>query len=727
MPSSALSFSNEIPDATTIGHDDDDSLGSDEGSEASDQGSKVSASEYDGDLADMPSKILFTELECRRRVTNYKNDPEDLIRVCGNRFGSCSRSHVGATRYGAGVYQTVAGRNRFVDGQGGTCISNEEYQEMLRVENLVRNQDMAAAGRALGARNTPDAKGTKGRMLDTPPSVVRGRMGGKDENRTGGFIKGRFKTPPPKVDPKASVSAAKGGGTVAAASFLKPAPPGVRKGGPGGAAIKPAAAIEPDPMLETMQNLAMTLGSLSTQMKDMQTEIKNLKAAPPPKVYPPAETEYAEPPPSVATGPFYAIAYGRDGHQGVYGSWSECAGLVTGVPGNVFQKFSTLEAATEFVRRYNVGRSERQTENPGGNLFRDGPEGIGGNLVNSSGPYAQGEAAFEKFLGTQENDGEVHPPLSFFGPDPSIKKEDEFYGFDLTTEWDVGKILLPPGLEVGLGKGVTQAITDVVSLPGGYQSNVGNDEEGLALFTQSMAEMAHGNKSEMELFGRPDFNWRSGGRTSLRAVTSQKKLQARLKILVKVGQRVRRQTIKLVSNGLKRSGWKDEQKIVSWAQGGPIYRLVSDTLDYNLFLHQYLLGLTNSKVSWDFINTEIQHHVEELVMIRSTADSRIQALLLIYCYLRDGHAAGWQSTSLQTQRNMEMFAMRHGDSDSDDNTGTPEVATGNREMCPKCATTLHSGGSRACPWSNMSNKKAKLAGAQALRVNGLIPPTAGDG
>jgi hypothetical protein len=76
---------------------------------------------------------------------------------------------------------------------------------------------------------------------------------------------------------------------------------------------------------------------------------------------------------------------------------------------------------------------------------------------------------------------------------------------------------------------------------------------------------------------------------------------------------------------------------------------------------------------------------------------------------------------------MEMFAMRHGDSDSDDNIEIREVTTGNREMCPKCATTLHSGGSRACPWSNMSNKKAKLAGAQALRVNGLIPPTAGDG
>jgi hypothetical protein len=106
---------------------------------------------------------------------------------------------------------------------------------------------------------------------------------------------------------------------------------------------------------------------------------------------------------------------------------------------------------------------------------------------------------------------------------------------------------------------------------------------------------------------------------------------------------------------------------MAWAQGGPIYRLVSDTLDYNLSLYQYLMDLSSSQVKWSYVNTKIQRHVDKLVMIRSTANSRIRALILVYCYLRDAHVAGWQSSTLQAQRNIEMFALKVGDSNSNDN------------------------------------------------------------
>jgi hypothetical protein len=210
-----------------------------------------------------------------------------------------------------------------------------------------------------------------------------------------------------------------------------------------------------------------------------------------------------------------------------------------------------LELANEFIQQYNVGQMDREKEAKG-NLFWEGPEDIGNiETMTSSGPYAQGEQAFRSFLG-QGSGGiqETRPPLKFFGPDPSEKTEEEFYGYDLSAKWDVNKNLLPEGMEPELGKGIAQAVTDVVSLPGGFQSNLGNEEEGLALFTQSMTEMAHGSKAEADIFGRPDFNWRASGRTSLKSVTSAAKLQKRVKMLVKLGQRVRQQTIKLLVNGL---------------------------------------------------------------------------------------------------------------------------------------------------------------------------------
>jgi hypothetical protein len=354
------------------------------------------------------------------------------------------------------------------------------------------------------------------------------------------LAKGRFKTPPPRggTPPVKSKFAARATAKAnprydgVAQGLVKTAQSGARPVPL--AKPPPKAAAVPDPMLATMQTLAQSLGNLNNQMQDMSKALKDLqaesktkpkaglKAPPPPAPY--------ELPPSGLTGPFYAVAYGLNGHQGIYATWSKCATWVTGVPGNVFQKCSSLEEANGFIHQYNASQQARKKEAQGGNLFREGPGGITGNLVvNSSGPYAQGELAFERLVGKHEGEREVNPPLAFFGPDPPIKKEEEFYGFNLSTEWDINKILLPKGFDSSIGKGVVQAVADVVSLPGGYQSNVGNDEEGLALFTQSMAEMAHGNKADSEIFGRPDFTWRPSGRTSLKSVTSAAKLTKRFK------------------------------------------------------------------------------------------------------------------------------------------------------------------------------------------------------
>jgi hypothetical protein len=128
------------------------------------------------------------------------------------------------------------------------------------------------------------------------------------------------------------------------------------------------------------------------------------------------------------------------------------------------------------------------------------------------------------------------------------------------------------------------------------------------------------------------------------------------------------------------------------------------------------MGLASSPVKWSYVHTEIQHHVEEMVLIRSTSNSRIQALLFLYCYLRDGHASGWQSSSLQAQRNVEMYSSQvEEDSENERISNTREDVCVTSNICQKCGTCLHSGGTRACPWGNLSNKKAKQAGADFLR------------
>jgi hypothetical protein len=171
-----------------------------------------------------------------------------------------------------------------------------------------------------------------------------------------------------------------------------------------------------------------------------------------------------------------------------------------------------------------------------------------------------------------------------------------------------------------------------------------------------------------------------------------------------------------MTNALKRAGWTDDNAVAAWAQGGPLYRMTSDTIDYYLSLHQHFISLSASSLDWNYVQTEINHHCEELTLIRSISDSRIQALVHLYCYLRDGHSASWHSASLQAIRNEELF--NRGVSEyCGESSGTP---TG-MMLCSKCGTTIHGGGLKACPWANLSQKKAKAAAAKYLRGAVVIP------
>jgi hypothetical protein len=144
---------------------------------------------------------------------------------------------------------------------------------------------------------------------------------------------------------------------------------------------------------------------------------------------------------------------------------------------------------------------------------------------------------------------------------------------------------------------------------------------------------------------------------------------------------------------------------------GSLFRQSDSYLNFFLF----------SRVTWSYVHTEIQHHVEEMSLKRSTADSQIQALVFLYCYLRDAHAVGWQSTSLQAQRNVELFSQECNPEDSDCEPTNTQGTNMSLLTCQKCGTALHSGGMRNCPWGNLSNNKAKAAAAKSIRGGIAIP------
>jgi hypothetical protein len=261
-------------------------------------------------------------------------------------------------------------------------------------------------------------------------------------------------------------------------------------------------------------------------------------------------------------------------------------------------------------------------------------------------------------------------------------------------------------------------MVDVIAIPGGFCG--GEDEADgneMALLGEAMGELVSQGRSQMGGATKSDLHWRSRKRTSLRQITGLNSLRKRIKVLLKMRNKVLKHTILSVRNSCKRAGWEDLERIEAWAHGGYITRITRDALDYYLSLHQHLMGLLSAGAPWEYTKMELDHHVEELDLIRSTQDSRLQAICSLYAYLRDGQSKNWHSDELQYKRNMDIFARTN-------EGGTPGASTGDdlstlgssSGHCDKCGTNLHSGGKESCPWSSMSASSARKQANKFLRA-----------
>ncbi len=260
---------------------------------------------------------------------------------------------------------------------------------------------------------------------------------------------------------------------------------------------------------------------------------------------------------------------------------------------------------------------------------------------------------------------------------------------------------------------------DVVTLPGeftsGYEEREGSD---MALMSAALEELVHQGRSVSENAMKSDLQWRSEKRVGLRTVKDSPGLSKRLRILLKLCDRMIKKTIQATVNVLKRAGWQDTDAINAWAVGGYYTKLIRESMDAWIGLHQHLLGLaTTKKVPWSYVQVELDHHVEELETLRNTHDSRLQVLCANYVYLREGQAGSWHSTGLQYKRNAQIFT-KVAETQEYCMPAFAEASGGALQSyvgCMHCGTMIHTGGKAQCPWKGLSKKKAKLKANSALQ------------
>jgi hypothetical protein len=450
-------------------------------------------------------------------------------------------------------------------------------------------------------------------------------------------------------------------------------------------------------------------------------------------------------------GWYYGVANGKDDFNGVLPDYPTARKLVDRVSGATWKKFRTHDEAMSFVHmqakeerrksrsppRSQRGRFEpnyHREETSGGSPPRryqppkdDHSSGTSPVRKNSQQEFPQRSNHSQGYPGFRTDTREdVRPPIELAGEDPSRKKEDEVWGVDVGAgERAVREKLCPPGLPTNIQRGMIDSMVDAVAAPGGSMGGAGEELSGTEILGQAMEELVYQGRGGEEGSQKAELSWRQLKNTTLRKVVDQEKLRRQIKTLVKLREKIPKRVVKACKNGLVRAGWTDPLLIEAWSQGGYLMRIARDSMDYYLSLHQHLMGLASSEVPWSYVQVEIDHHVEELDLIRGSADSRIQAILSLYCYLRDGVASNWHSTSLQYKRNVDammIWSEGGGSRNETTNSSNPPLA------CTKCQTSLHSGGRGNCPWRTLSDAAAKKKGAAVLSnwANGVCAPLCPD-
>jgi viroplasmin and RNaseH domain-containing protein len=774
-----------------------------ENEEDDDADSRVSASEFDGDLSTIPKRMMFGEDECGA-IFSLSSDNGAFMRVCGCNINSCLRDGHRTARLTSegtgkpGSYETVRSR-KFVDGKVETWIPVEVFEAELRVAKAKQDQALHDAGSFLKERTPEAGKGTSPTLSEddayasaygrhppwamTSPGVMDRKPAPKELVKAFGNEKVKKDSKERVVPPTA--------------------PPGV------GGTKEEVSQVAIASMMELMAGVRDSLKEVAGGMQELRKDRERVAATIPMKD---ERTEggwkplggkvsfgLSQSPGSFLqegrtdSGEWYAVAKGKDGACGVFDNYEEAKGLVYRVSGAVWKKFKFYEDAWKYLQDHMNDGAEEDT----GWFYgvANGKEGFNGVLIdyptakklvdkisgatwkkfrtqedafdfvqsNRRSPRAKSRSpsrsekrdhgrpkeeehgSFSKppyqyskeepsgtdgmdwrnsrkdphpeqgFPSTRGESREgLRPPIELAGEDPSMKKEDELWGVDVGAgERAMREKLCPPGLPTNIQRSMIDGMVDAVATPGGSIGGVEEELSGTEILGQAMEELVYQGRGGEDGGRKAELSWRHHKNTTLRKLTTQEKLRKQIKILVKLREKIPKRIVKACKNGLIRAGWTDPLLIEAWSQGGFLMRIARDSMDYYLSLHQHLMGLASSEVPWSYVQVEIDHHVEELDLIRSSADSRIQAILSLYCYLRDGVSSNWHSSSLQYKRNLD--AMIIGSGASGDSSTL---------LCTKCQTSLHSGGKGNCPWRTLSDNVARKKGSTVLSnwANGVCAP-----
>ena len=345
------------------GYEDDD-----------DARSHVSASDFEGNLSDIPKRMLFGMEECRA-IFVLPSDHGAFVRICGCKAQDCHRDGHRTTRLTGeglgkpGSYETVRSR-KFLDGKLETWIPIEEFEADLQAAQAQQKQDLAEAANFLQARSPASSKafsptgseeaayasafgGTKLGEASRPSPMTGDRKPARKEGY-GKAVTPRLLKPHPDQKMERATSQ-----EVVSLKGRNPVGDGKEKN-----------SGEMESMMELMAGVRDSLKAVAGGMEALQ------KGQSGPHVTIAKETRrIAKPAGSLrflegkikmgneqspasllrdgrASGEWYAVVKGKDGASGVFDSYEEAKNLVYRVSGAIWKKFKHYEDAWMYVQEH---------------------------------------------------------------------------------------------------------------------------------------------------------------------------------------------------------------------------------------------------------------------------------------------------------------------------------------------------------------------------------------
>ena len=302
---------------------------------------------------------------------------------------------------------------------------------------------------------------------------------------------------------------------------------------------------------------------------------------------------------------------------------------------------------------------------------------------------------------------------SNLGKDPSTGDKEKVYNLRISDSNGLAKGLSPSQLSKDGAMMFAEGLPDVTAFPKGEGTSDFTEGSMMLNVLNTMVSTQYGSQS-----GLLDTTFKSAKRNILQQIKSYEQLQELSTTFSEdVEDLLNTMMGRLADTLITFFGIsEDEAKLLITIT--PLYRIGVRTCELWASLLNTLIS-TYHTGGWKVCEVHLKYHAGKFAKFREMYPRRIQVLVSIYAYLRDGSLYSFRPQKLLAKQidllqNRSVELSGNNSNEATTLSTTPVQPQIKATFCKHCGTSLHNPSGR-CPWKGLTAHKAKNAAAKALQ------------